>query len=246
MRMANHEEIPDIKRLVGALVFGANRSVTAKDIRRCLQEVAEIEGGDTQLFTEVRLQDIEQAVADLRNDLERSRLGFSLAEVAGGLRYQTDPACGRWLRHMLSAGKPARLSLPALETLAIIAYRQPIGKSDIEGIRGVNVDHIIKTLLEVQLVRIAGRSELPGRPFLYGTTQLFLEHFGLKGLKDLGDMEPLLAAAREEEKAQNAKPESEPAYETPKPESGVVPDPATEEPPVPAPESAAPEARASE
>jgi len=211
--MANSEAIPELKKLVGALIFAANRPLAAKDIRKCLQEVSEIEGGETRVFADARQQDVDAAVSELRADIEKAKLGFSLAEVGGGLRYQSDASCGKWVRYLLAAGKPARLSLPALETLAIIAYRQPITKPDIELIRGVNVDYIIKTLLETQLVRITGRSDLAGRPFMYGTTQAFLEHFGLKGLQDLGDMEPFLAAAREQEKARDAKQAAEATFE---------------------------------
>ena len=86
---------------------------------------------------------------------------------------------------MLNKGKPARLTRPSIETLAIIAYRQPVTRSEIESIRGVNAGHVIKALMEMQLVRMIGRSDLPGRPFLFGTTTAFLDHFGLKSLKDL-------------------------------------------------------------
>jgi len=91
---------------------------------------------------------------------------------------------------MLNRGKPQRISRPMIETLAIIAYRQPIARSEIESIRGVGVGHVVKALMEAQLVRIIGRSELPGRPFLFGTTNTFLEHFGLKNLNELNAMQP--------------------------------------------------------
>jgi segregation and condensation protein B len=92
---------------------------------------------------------------------------------------------------MLDVGKPTKLSRPALETLAIIAYRQPISRAEMEGVRGVTVDHVLRMLMEMQLIKIVGRSELPGRPMLYGTTQLFLEHFGLKDIKQLPGIEEL-------------------------------------------------------
>jgi segregation and condensation protein B len=102
------------------------------------------------------------------------------------------------------------LSKPSLETLAIIAYRQPVSRAEIENVRGVSVDHVVRSLLEMQLVRIVGRSELPGRPFLYGTTQLFFEHFGLKSMDELNEIEPLLSVkSRELEKRRQASDESE-------------------------------------
>ena len=98
---------------------------------------------------------------------------------------ENDANCGPWLRTMLQKGRGTRLSLPALETLAIIAYRQSCVRSEIEAVRGVAVDAILKNLLDLQLVRVVGRSELPGRPWMFGTTQKFMEHFGLKNLDDL-------------------------------------------------------------
>jgi segregation and condensation protein B len=121
-------------------------------------------------------------------------------EIGGAFRFQSEACCSRWLRCLLRKDRPSRLSRPALETLAIIAYRQPIAKSEIEGIRGVTVDHILKALMELHLVRIVGRSDLPGRPFLYGTTATFLEHFGLKNLNELNEMDPTLQRTKTPER----------------------------------------------
>jgi segregation and condensation protein B len=184
--------VPELKQIAGALLFGAARPLTAKDIRRCLTEVATSHGQAAAVFAEVKERDVAAALDELRQDIERLHLGFHLQEVAGGFRFQTDPSCGLWLKHLLELGQPNRLSRPALETLAIIAYRQPVTKMDVERIRGVSIDHAIRMLMEMQLVKIVGRSELPGRPFMFGTTQAFLEHFGLKSLKDLNDVEPML------------------------------------------------------
>jgi segregation and condensation protein B len=221
--------MPELKQIVGSLVFGAVRPLPVRALRQCIREVAEAEGGDVAAFASVRESDVEDAVQQLADELARARCGFSLVEVAGGVRLQSDPACGRWVRHLLNADKPNRLSRPALETLAIIAYRQPVTRTDVEAIRGVNVDHMVRLLLEAQLVRIVGRSELPGRPFLYGTTQAFLEHFGLKSLKDLGDMEPLLALRDAGEPAKAKPPAVAPTAGAP--EGGTA---GTEEPPAPA------------
>jgi len=189
--------VRDLKQVAGALVFGAGRPLSVREIKGCLEAVAATAGegatGPAVTFAEAKESDIRRALEELSSDLARVCPGFHLAEVAGGYRLQSDPGCGTWLKQLLDIGKPQRLSRPALETLAIIAYRQPISRADIEAIRGVNVDHVLKLLMEVHLVKIAGRSELPGRPFLFGTTQNFLEHFGLKGLKDLAEAEPMLA-----------------------------------------------------
>jgi len=154
-------------------------------------------GKETAAFAAVKESDVAAVLAELGTELLQRRCGFVLKEVAGGFRFQSEPSCGKWLRHLLNT-KPTRLSHPALETLAIIAYRQPMARPDIEAIRGVNVDHIIRMLMEMQMIKIVGRSELPGRPFLYGTTQAFLDHFGLRDLRDLKDIEPALLAAREQ------------------------------------------------
>src|SRR6202011_3083185 len=108
-----------------------------------------------------------------------------------GWQLVTDPNYGQWVRELFPAAKPARLTAPALETLAIIAYRQPITRADVEAVRGVNIDGVLQTLMERGLVKIAGRAEIPGRPLLYETTQFFLDHFGLRSLDELPNVEEL-------------------------------------------------------
>jgi len=198
------------------MVLGAGGSLAVTEIRRCLREVAGASGGAAP-FAGVGESEIRAALAELARDARNAGLGMELKEVAGGFRFQSDPACGPWLRHLLRSERPGRLSQPSLETLAIVAYRQPVTRSEIEAVRGVNVDHVVKTLMELQLVRIVGRSRLPGRPFLYGTTHRFLEHFGLRGLEELNEIEPMLrmaeAAGREAKRsgrgaARGGEPES--------------------------------------
>ena len=191
------DKIPELKQILGAMVFAAKRPLTVREMRRCLQEVAEAHGGATGVFGEAKNADIRNALTELAQGLEHSGCGFAIHEVAGGFRLQSEGKCGTWLRHMLAIDKPQRLSRPALETLAIVAYRQPIPRSEIEGVRGVAVGHMVRALMEMQLVKIVGRSDLPGRPLLYGTTHAFLEHFGLKDLKELSQIDPSLLAQRE-------------------------------------------------
>jgi len=131
---------------------------------------------------------IKRILEDMQRRFDDLKLGIELVEIAGAYRFQTDASCGKWVRRMLNKGKPARLPRSAIETLAIIAYRQPVTRSEIESIRGVGAGHVIKALMEMQLVRIIARSDLPGRPFLFGTTPTFLTHFGLSSLKDLDPM----------------------------------------------------------
>ncbi|MBL7077060.1 MAG: SMC-Scp complex subunit ScpB [Kiritimatiellae bacterium] len=188
----NEDDILDLKQIIGAMIFGANRSLSIKEMKKTLRAVAEESGGPAKAYATVRESEIAQALEHLIVEVDQLKGGMHIAEVAGGFRFQSDPQCGIWLRHLLDKGKPSRLSQPGLETLAVIAYRQPITRAQIEAIRGVSVDHVVRKLLEMQLVRISGRSELPGRPFMYATTHYFLEHFGLRDLNQLEEVNPML------------------------------------------------------
>jgi segregation and condensation protein B len=202
--MSNHEEVKlpmasSLQQVVGALLFGSDHPLTVEEIRACLKNVAEADGAQCEtvkLFAEASPREINDAVESIAKELSRLELGIEVTEINGGFRFQTQPSCGRWVRNLLKIDRPNRLSRPALETLAIIAYRQPIAKSEIEGIRGVMVDHIVKALMELHLIRIVGRSDLPGRPFLYGTTSTFLDHFGLRNLNELNEMDPTLQRSK--------------------------------------------------
>ena len=130
-------------------------------------------------------QDVEQALAALRYDYEQEGRGLQLVEIAGGYKIVTKAEFALWLKRMDKAKVPAKLSRSALESLAIIAYKQPIVRGEIEQIRGVETSGVLRTLLERKLVRIVGRKEEPGRPIMYGTTKFFLEHFGLRDLSQL-------------------------------------------------------------
>jgi len=128
--------------------------------------------------------DVRDAVRRLADEYDRRQGGFYLCEVAGGYQLRTRPEHKQWIRRMLRSG-PARLSRAAMETLAIVAYRQPVLRSDVEHIRGVDCGGVLRVLLERKIIKILGRKEMPGRPLLYGTTRKFLEMFNLKDLKDL-------------------------------------------------------------
>jgi len=120
----------------------------------------------------------------LQADYDSRKGGFYLAEVAGGYQFRTRPEYTVWIRRLV-APKPVRLSKAALETLAIIAYKQPIIRSDVEHIRGVDCGGVLRQLLERKLIRVLGRKEIAGRPLIYATTRKFLETFELRDLKDL-------------------------------------------------------------
>lgn len=214
--MDNEVKLPGAKSLqqvVGALLFGSDHPLTAEEIRACLKNVAKEDTTDdatVKLFGSLPLKEIKEALDAMQKQLKGLNIGFELQATSSGYRFQTEPAAGRWVRNLLKMDRPNRLSHPALETLAIVAYRQPIAKSEIEGIRGVDTGHILKTLMELHLVRIVGRSELPGRPFLYGTTATFLDHFGLSTLKELNDLDPTLQRSKpSERKAAHTKKKKE-------------------------------------
>ncbi len=137
---------------------------------------------------DVTKAEVERVMRRLGDDLEQEGRGIRLAEVAGGYRLVTKQEYAPWIKRLDKAKSAAKLSRSALESLAIIAYKQPIVRSEIEEIRGVETSGVVRTLLERKLVRIVGRKEVPGRPIMYGTTKFFLEHFGLN---DLAQLPPL-------------------------------------------------------
>ncbi len=159
----------EMKPVVEALVFVSDSPLPAERIAEAL--------------------DLERAVVveildDLRSDYQRDKRGFYLEEVAGGFQFRTPPEYGDWVRR-LSKNKPFRFSRAALEALAIIAYRQPITRAEVEYLRGVDSGGVVKTLLDKHLVRILGKKDVPGKPIIYGTTREFLELFGLQDLSGL-------------------------------------------------------------
>jgi segregation and condensation protein B len=213
-----------LQQIVGALLFGADHPLTIEDIRSCLNHVlAEAKEGSNEtlkIFAEASPREVTDALKGIGQELERIGLGIEVVELNGGYRFQTQACCGRWVRDLLKVERPNRLSRPALETLAIIAYRQPVSKSEIESIRGVIIDHILKALMELHLVRIVGRSDLPGRPFLYGTTATFLDHFGLKSLEELNALDPTLQRSKASERKAMHKKEKKKES----PEAGAQPE----------------------
>jgi segregation and condensation protein B len=141
-------------------------------------------------------KEIEAALSRLQAEYETPERGIYLQEVADGFQFRTKPRFSEWIKKLKKIG-PSRLGRAALETLAIIAYKQPMTKGDIEHLRGVEVDGIIRGLLEKNLIRILGRKEVPGRPILYGTTQRFLELFELKDLSSLPSLEEIRSLSDE-------------------------------------------------
>lgn len=135
--------------------------------------------------TELPESEIKRLMDELIAQYKERNTGLLIVEIANGYQMVTNPEYAEWVRKFKNIHMSSRLSLPALETLAIIAYKQPIIRAEIEQLRGVNSDSAIRTLLEKRLIKVMGRKEAPGRPFLYGTTKEFLHYFGLKDLTEL-------------------------------------------------------------
>ncbi|NOQ96755.1 MAG: SMC-Scp complex subunit ScpB [Calditrichae bacterium] len=138
-----------------------------------------------EIIPELKPKEIEEAVTNLNEQYQKGGRTFEIKEIAGGYQLFTLPAYADYIDKLFQARQKSRLTQKALETVAIIAYKQPLTKHEIEEIRGVNVDGVMKTLLSRNLVTISGRAKAPGSPFLYVTTKRFLDYFGLTGLEDL-------------------------------------------------------------
>src|SRR5256712_2478992 len=179
-----------LSRVIEALLFSAQKPLSIREITTAIKSA---EGDDSpNEFARVREAEVAAAIEQLKTEYVEQGRAFQLIEKAEGWQLATDPKYASWVRQLCPVPKPARLSAPALETLAIIAYRQPITRADVEAVRGVNIDGVLQTLMERGLVKIAGRAEIPGRPLLYETKQFFLDHFVLRNLDDLPNVEELL------------------------------------------------------
>jgi segregation and condensation protein B len=178
----------ELKFILESLLFSAQKPLSVKELRDVLASAAEHEDADAtaKSLAKTRETDLTAALEQLAREHETAARSYRLACVAGSWQFVTQPECAQWLRALVGVKiRPSRLSQPALETLAIIAYRQPVTRAEVEQIRGVNVDGTMQTIMERGLVESVGRAEVVGRPNTYGTTALFLEYFGLRGLEDL-------------------------------------------------------------
>ena len=161
----------EAKKVIEVLLFTCEKPLALDKLKELLE--------DTEKSV------IKSIIDELNTDYATTERSFSIVEVGGGFQILTDPFYAPWVRKLFAKDKKHRLSTPSLETLAIIAYRQPVTRADIEMIRGVNIGGVIDTLLERDMIRMVGRKDVVGRPFLYGTTKSFLTHFGLNSLEDL-------------------------------------------------------------
>ncbi len=173
-----------IKAVIESLIFASDTPLAPEKIRVVLPDVEK--------------KEIKEIIDQLISEYNERNGGIFLQEIAGGFQFRTNPELGQWIKKLKST-KPQSLSPQAMETLAIIAYKQPIVKSEIESIRGVDVGAPIKSLLEKKLIRIVGRKDVPGKPIIYGTTRKFLEVFNLKDLLDLPSLRELKELNRDQE-----------------------------------------------
>ena len=178
-----------LKFAVEALLFASEKPLSVDEIKHAFEEG-------------INAQDIQSSLNELKQDYESQERGFHLAEIAGGFQIVTHPRFSSYLKKFYQSREKKKFSQAALETLSVVAYKQPVTRADIEFIRGVNVDGAIKSLMEKDLIRMVGRKDVPGRPILYGTTRDFLERFGINSLKEL----PPLSEFTEKDLDQNLLP----------------------------------------
>jgi segregation and condensation protein B len=206
-----------LMQVVEALLFAAQKPLTTRDLVAAIKSAGREDDLLPNEFAKTTEPQIAASLEQLKIEYVQQGRAFQLAEKAEGWQLVSDPAYAPWVRQLFPAVKPARLTPPSLETLAIVAYRQPITRADIEAVRGVAVDGVLQSLMERGLVKIGGRAEVPGRPLLYETTQFFLEHFGLRDLDELPNAEELrtrylpTAPPKEVEPAPAEPPPAEPA-----------------------------------
>ena len=188
-----------IKGVVEALLFVNEKPVTLDQMKNVLETVA--------------VPEIKRIIQVLQKDYEECQRGVTIVEIAEGYQMLSNPLYVSYVRSLYKTKHKEKLSKPALESLAIVAYKQPVTRSDIELIRGVNSDGVVTHLLTKELIKVVGRKDIAGRPYLYGTTKQFLEYFGLKSLEDLPRLEefPLLLPeniAATEDRSENPQIES--------------------------------------
>ncbi len=169
-----------LSQILEVLFFATSEPLTPRQV---MDIFAILEEGEEPIALSPEL--ITSTVEELNREYDRSGRPFHIVNVAGGYQFATRPEFALWLGKMVKERSKRKLSVSALETLAVIAYKQPVTKPEIETIRGVNVDYVLHSLLERMLISIVGRASTPGRPLLYGTTKEFLKHFGINDLSDL-------------------------------------------------------------
>ena len=210
----------DLPAVIEALLVASEEPLTSSELARLVRaRLAEIEDGaledeadygkageladDLQEISAIDEEAVIGAIETLNRKYDRGKRSFSILERSKGWKIFTRPEFGGFVRHLFPGLKPRRLSPPAMETLAIVAYRQPVTKASIEHVRGVSSDSILQKLLDRELIKIDGRADLPGRPLLYATTDFFFEHFGIKSIDELPNSAELRAVELPEPPSEN-------------------------------------------
>jgi len=178
----------NIKSAVEAMLFASEKPLLIEQIKKALDNL--------------EANEVRKVLEELKSEYEQANRGIRVAEIAGGFQMITASSFAPFLKKLFKDRHTERLSKPALETLAIIAYKQPLTRMEIELLRNVNVDGVMKSLLDKNLIRISGRKKVPGRPFVFGTTKQFLEYFGLKSLDELPKMEDFSSLVKQNEPAE--------------------------------------------
>ena len=183
----------ELKSIIESVLFSAQKPLSAKEIKELLRETAgQSDLDEVSALKKVPVDKIISALEELAQEHETAQRSYRLICVAGAWQFASLPEYAPWLKTLVGhKSRPPRLSQPALETLAIIAYRQPLTRAEMEQVRGVSVDGVLTTLLDRGLVEQVGRAEVIGRPMTYATTPQFLEYFGLKDLEDLPEADEL-------------------------------------------------------
>lgn len=203
----------ELKFILEAILFSAQKPLSVKEIRDVFAAAPEHAEADETVkgLRKVKDEEVTAALEQLAADHEQAQRSYRLVCVAGAWQFVSLPPYAPWLKALVGhKARPPRLSQPALETLAILAYRQPVTRAEIEQVRGVAVDGVMQTLLERGLVEQVGRAEVVGRPMMYGTTALFLEYFGLRSLEDMPAADELRRiVVKKPEALETANPEGE-------------------------------------
>ena len=227
----------ELTQIVEALLFSCQEPLSVADMCRAVKETAKdiIESGEAddviKALHETTEEQVNAAIQQLIEHYEKDGRSFTLVERSTGWRLCAKGDFAEWCRALFPGKKPQRLSQPALETLAIIAYRQPITRGGMEAVRGVSVDAMVQQVLDKGLIKIEGRADLPGRPLLYGTTDLFLEHFGVRTVDELPNATELRrvklpTAESEQPGAANGEPQEQQMFLEPKGDDQAAPEPA--------------------
>ena len=198
MLTLSEEQIVHVKGVIESLLFISEKPVTLEQIKKVLETV--------------NINEIKQIIRMLQDELDDRKSGMKIVEIAGGYQMLSNSLYVSYVRALYQTKHKEKLSKPALECLAIVAYKQPVTRSDIEMIRGVNSDGVFAHLVDKELIKIVGRKAVPGNPYLYGTTKQFMEYFGLRSLEDLPKLEefPNLQPAYEKDSADIIFNENEP------------------------------------